>query len=269
MERLVTCPNGTTLCIDERGDEDGPLVVQLEGHSAQLVSTPESFCDRLAGRGFRIVRVDSRDVGRSSRFDGVEYTLADMVEDVHGLLQTLGRPAVVCGRSMGGAIAQLLALTHPDDVRGLGLFFTFAKETVGPPPAPVTPAPFTDLPTYLDWERRALPTIAGPRFPFSPEYVTWHAETTWRRGVSWAGMERQRRAMGLQDPWADRLGRLDVPVVVVHGTDDPVVPVAAAHRLGEFVSHADVRLVVGLGHQQPEELDDVFVAATRDACRDL
>lgn len=266
MEHVVTCANGTRLAIDEIGAPNAPLVLQLEGHMAQLVATPASYCARLADRGLRVVRVDNRDVGRSSRFDGSDYTLADMVDDVHGLLQVLGGPAVVCGRSMGGAIAQLLALTHPSDVRGLGLFFTFAKDAPWPPPAPIAPAPFTDLDSFREWERATLPGIAGPDYPFSTEDIDTLAETMWHRGVSWDGFERQRRAMGRPDPWAHRLGEIAVPVAVVHGAADPVIPVAAAHRLAALLPGAELRIIDGLGHQQPPELDDVFVTATLTAC---
>lgn len=262
MERIIHCPNGTRLCIDEIGDPGGPLVVQLEGHMAQLVSTPLSYAELLADHGLRVVRVDNRDVGRSSRCPGQDYTLADLAADVHGLIGELGGPAVVCGRSMGGAVAQLLAIHHPEDVCGLGLFFTFAKEAPSPDPAPIGPAPFHDETSFLDWERQSLPGIAGSRHPFSDADITWLADTMWRRGVDWAGFERQRRAMGLEPPWAARLAEVRVPTVVVHGAEDQVVPVAAARRLAELIPHAELSVVDGMGHQQPPALDDIFVDAT-------
>lgn len=265
MERIVTVANGTRLCIDEIGDPAAPLVLQLEGHMAQLISTPQSYCERLAERGFRVARVDNRDVGRSSRFPGVDYRLRDMVEDIHGLLHVLGSPAVVCGRSMGGAIAQLLAIHHPEDVLGLGLFYTYAKSPAihgDAPPAPFTPAPFVDERSFLIWERASLPAIAGSRHPYPPGYIEWLAPAMWARGVDWEGFERQRRAMGFEPPWANSLAAVDVPTVIVHGDEDPVVPVEAGRRLHTLMPGSDLRVVRGLGHQQPDELEDVFVAAT-------
>ena len=265
MERFVTVANGTRLCIDELGPADGPLLVQLEGHMAQYISTPQSYCEALAGHGFRVVRVDNRDVGGSQRFPGAEYTLDAMAEDVHGLVGLLGGPAVVCGRSMGGAIAQVLALRHPADVAGLGLFFTFAKHEPSSPPLPPAPAPFTGEEEFVAWEHKALPAIAGPDHPYPPGHIEWLARTMWARGVDWSGFERQRRAIGLQQPWAADLAEVGVPVSIVHGEQDGVVPVAAAHRLAWWLPRARCVLVPGLGHQQPPELDDVFVRATLHA----
>ncbi|MDO5499347.1 MAG: alpha/beta hydrolase [Propionibacteriaceae bacterium] len=229
MERTVRTANGTDLRIDEVGDAGAPLIVQLEGHMAQLIATPESYCRLLAEEGFRVVRVDNRDVGGSSRFPGRSYRLTEMAEDVHGLIGELGRPAVVCGRSMGGAIAQLLAIRHPDDVLGLGLFFTFAKEAPPrEPPAP-TMAPFHDQATFVAWEQQTLPGIAGSAHPFPAAYITWLATTMWRRGVDWSGFERQRRAMELEPPWGADLARVTVPTVIVHGEEDLIVPPAAGN----------------------------------------
>lgn len=263
MERLITTANGTRLGIDDRGDPTAPLVLQVEGHMAQLVSTPVSYCDRLVERGLRVIRVDNRDVGRSQRFPDTDYTLEDMAEDLFGLLTVLERPAVVCGRSMGGAIAQLLALAHPSHVSGLGLFFTFARD-VATAPDPIDPAPFADEASFLAWERASLPGIAGSGYPYSAEYVDGLAHTMWARGVDWLGFERQRRAMALTAPWAPRLPEITAPVAIVHGAEDPVIPVGAAHRLRDALPHASLRVVSDLGHQQPAELDDLFLAATTE-----
>ncbi len=262
-QRTVPLPGGTRLRIDEVGDPAGPLILQLEGHMAQLVATPSSYCKRLAQRGFRVVRVDNRDVGGSSRFAGSDYTLVDMARDVHELLAVLGSAAVVCGRSMGGAIAQLLAVEYPQDVLGLGLFFTYAKEDAAVArPLPIGPAPFDDEESFLAWERATLPGIAGSEHPFSQEYIEWLARTSWDRGVDWAGFERQRRAMALTDPWADRLAEVDVPTVIVHGEQDTVIPLHRAERLRELLPCATLHVVPGMGHQQPPALDELFAAAT-------
>ena len=268
VERMITLAGGARLCVDEVGDPADPLVLQLEGHMAQLIATPRSYCERLADRGFRVVRVDNRDVGRSSRCPDVPYTLLDLADDVHALIGELGGPAVVCGRSMGGAVAQLLALEHPGDVAGLGLFFTWAKTSDGwgtGQPTALCPAPFHDEDSFVAWEQTALPGIAGPGHPFDPRFIDELARTMWARGVDWTGFERQRRAMGLTPPWAGRLGRLRVPVSILHGTDDPVIPVAAGRRLAKLIPLATLRVVDGLGHQQPPALDELFVAATLDA----
>lgn len=267
VERDVTTPNGTRLRIDEAGDPRGRLVVQLEGHMAQLIATPQSYVDRLTELGMRVVRVDNRDVGGSDRFAGRPYALDAMADDVHGLIEVLGAPAVVCGRSMGGAIAQLLALAHPGDVLGLGLFYTFAKQSPSPPVPPPQPPPFADERSFVDWQSATVPWIAGSAHPYPPGFLDGLARRAWARGVDWSGFERQRLAMAGTEPWADRLAALGphLPVAVVHGAEDPIVPVQAAYRLHELVPHSSLQVVPGLGHQQPPELDELFVAATRHA----
>ncbi|NLT29739.1 MAG: alpha/beta hydrolase [Propionibacterium sp.] len=265
MERLITAANGTELCIDEFGAADAPLIVQLEGHQAQLVAVPDSYCRRLADAGFRVIRVDNRDVGRSQRFPGVEYTLAEMAEDVHGLLEVLGSPAVVCGRSMGGAIAQLLAVRHPGSVLGLGLFHTFAKQHHAGRVPPSSSAPFADFDEYRAWLGRSLPPIAGPDHPYSVEYLDRLARTQWARGVDWDGYDRQLRAMWRQPAWTAELAGVTVPVAIVHGLDDALTPPQNAELLAELLPQAEVHLVPGLGHQQPPALDELYLAATLHA----
>lgn len=266
MERVVRLANGSVLCVDERGDAHAPLILQIEGHMAQLVSTPETYVDRLVEIGYRVVRVDNRDVGRSARFDGAAYTLADMAEDLHHLLADLGGPAVVCGRSMGGAVAQLLALAHPDDVVGLGLFFTWAGSMTGGLEPEPRPAPFRDEESFLAWELDSLPRIAGSAHPFGRDEIETLARHLWQRGVSWDGYERQRRAIATTPPWASRLGEIAVPAVVVHGTEDPVIPVSAGEQLAGLIPGAELRLVDGMGHQQPPALDEFFLEATVAVC---
>lgn len=273
MEELIKVSAGE-LCIARQGDPGGPLVIHLEGHRAQLISLPEPYLRALGEAGMDVVSLDHRDVGRSFRATA-DYTLADMAKDVHELIGRLGRPAVITGRSMGGAIAQLLTLTHPDDVAGLGLFYTYAtgraeatddtEPASGLRPAAVPapePAPFHDLEQFIAYERGALPEIAGSRFPFEDGEIANLARRMWNRGVSWAGWERQRHAMAATEPWAHRLPEISVPTVVVHGAEDPVIDPAEGRRIAEAIPSADFHLVEGMGHQQPAELSDLFAELT-------
>ncbi|MBK7722123.1 MAG: alpha/beta fold hydrolase [Austwickia sp.] len=264
MERIVTVANGTRLCIDELGDPAGPLTVQLEGHMAQLVATPSSFCQRLADRGVHVVRVDHRDVGRSQRFPGVDYDLQDMAEDTHGLVAELGRPAIVCGRSMGGMIAQLLALTHPGDVAALGLFYTAAGSARAGQSDPEPMAEFPDLDAYTRWQATGLPGIAGPAYPASLTDIAEVSRRSWQRGVDAAGFTRQARALARTPDWRSRLAEIAVPVTIVHGDADPVIPLPAAHELQALIPGSVLTVVPGMGHQQPVELDAFFADVVTD-----
>ncbi|MDO5700882.1 MAG: alpha/beta hydrolase [Bowdeniella nasicola] len=258
-EEFVPVSSGS-LCVTRQGDPSGPLVLQLEGHRAQLISVPSEYLERLAAAGMNVVSVDNRDVGRSFHA-ARDYTLEEMAEDIHQLIGRLGGPAIVTGRSMGGAIAQLLALKHPDDVAGLGLFYTFAL-SARRAPSPPTPAPFLTCAEFIDYELEALEQLAGSRFPMRPDDIVELARAMWRRGVSWAGWERQRRAMETTEPWAHRLGEISVPTVVVHGSEDPVIPPEGGRQLAKGIEGADFHLIEGMGHQQPPELSDLFADLT-------
>lgn len=263
-EELVHIAGGS-LCITRRGDPAGPLIVHLEGHRAQLISIPTSYLDRLAAAGMHVVCVDNRDVGKSLRASG-DYTLEAMAEDVHQLIRRLGAPAIVTGRSMGGAIAQLLALTYPADVAGLALFYSYAQSEVREV-RPVAKAPFSTGAQFINYQLQALPQIAGSRFGLRRDDIVRLARTMWQRGVSWDGWERQRRAMEATQPWAHRLGEIRVPTVVVHGSDDPVIAPDYGCELAAAIDGASFHLVAGLGHQQPDELSQMFADLTLDLHR--
>lgn len=264
MQRLLTTPTGTTLCVEQTGVATGPLVLALEGHSAQLIQTPSAWARTLAGAGCHVVRVDNRDVGRSQRFDvpGQDaYTLADMAQDVHGLLEVLDAgPAVVCGHSMGGAVAQLLALDHPEDVVGLVLMSTWAASAPAAPRSAV-PAPFTDEEGFVAYEQVALPRGAGSRYPLVPSQVEALARAMWARGVDWDGIERQSLAISRTPPWAHRLAELaarcragELGVDIIHGTQDTTVDPAAAAALHQALPGSRLHLVPGMGHLWPAAL---------------
>ncbi|MDO5724250.1 MAG: alpha/beta hydrolase [Flaviflexus sp.] len=264
MEELISVAAGE-LCISRRGNASGPPIIHLEGHRAQHISFPDAYLDLLVEAGAHVVSVDNRDVGRSFRAEA-DYRLADMAEDVHELICQLGPPAIVTGRSMGGAIAQLLALAHPGDVAGLGLFYTYASDRRREP-RPAAPAPFHDRAQFIDYELGALPEIAGSRYPCAAPDIEALAGRMWARGVSWAGWERQRRAMEASEPWAHRLAEIVVPTVVVHGAEDPVIAPAEGSRLARAIAPATFRLIEGMGHQQPPELSELFAELTLDLLR--
>lgn len=265
MERIIETTSGIRLCIDEFGDPADPLALQLEGHMAQLIATPASFCTQLADRGFYVVRVDHRDVGRSQRFVDRRYSLHDMADDVHGLIEALAAgPALVCGRSMGGMIAQVLAVDHPRDVLGLALFYTAAPSERAAHPDPVQFPQLATEEDFVRWELETLPGIAGPAYPASADDIVAVATQAWARGVDVGGFERQLRAMRRTPDWSAKLLGIDVPVTIVHGDADPVIPVSSAHTLNRVIRRSHLEIVEGMGHQQPVELDDFFVDVVAD-----
>ncbi len=263
MEKWVAVGEEITICVQEFGDPDAPLMIHIEGHGAQLTSVPESYCQRLAEAGFHIIRFDNRDVGRSSRVP-CPYDLRDMASDVAVLIAAYGSPAVVTGRSMGGAIAQLLALEHPEMVAGLGLFFTYAKSAASAV-NPIRQAPYASVSQFKKWHFGQINKIAGSKYPWGEQQLKQLVASNWRRGFSWEGLERQRQAMERTDPWAKRLGEIKVPVSIVYGEEDPVIPVAAGKQLHRLIPHSRLHLVAGMGHQQPPQAEELFIQASLEA----
>lgn len=263
MEKMFSLDGGRTICVEEFGNPGNPLMIHIEGHGAQLVSIPESYCQRLAGAGFFVIRFDNRDVGRSSLALG-SYDLRDMAADVAALIRYYGSPATVTGRSMGGAIAQLLALDYPQLVSGLGLFFTYAKSSTQGV-NPVRAAPFANREEFITWHSRQITEIAGSKYPWEEKRLHDLVTKCWQRDFSWESLERQRQAMERTAPWAQRLREIKVPTSIVHGEEDPVIPEAAGRELHLLIQHSQLHLVPGMGHQQPAEADDLFVQATLEA----
>ncbi len=257
-DTLVAAANGTRLCLQVFGEPDAPLQVQLEGYGAQLVNLSRRFCVRLAARGFRVVRLDHRDSGRSQRFPGATYDLRAPAEDVAGLIHVLSKsPAIVCGRSMGGMVAQLSALAHPELVGGLGLFYTAPRTSGGavPEPGPVLP----EDPWVADFVASTMP-LAGSGYPYDPVELAALGRLMYARDHDPTAKVRLARAMAATPDWSGRLGSLRCRTAIAHGTEDPLIAPAAGVELASRIPGATLDLFAGMGHGQPPALDDRFVA---------
>ena len=263
MGNWVRAGKVISIYLQEFGDSGAPLMIHIEGHGAQLISVPKSYCQRLAQAGFHVIRFDNRDVGRSSRVPH-PYDLGDMANDVAEVIAAYGSPAIVTGRSMGGAIAQLLALEHPEMVAGLGLFFTYSKSAASAV-NPIRQAPYTSVSQFKKWHFGQINKIAGSKYPWDEQQLNDLVTNCWRRGFSWEGLERQRQAMERTEPWAKRLEEIKVPVSIVHGEEDQVIPLAAGKQLHRLIPHSRLHLVAGMGHQQPSQAEELFIQATLEA----
>lgn len=259
IDTIVETMSGTRLCIQVFGDPEAPLQVQLEGHGAQLISLSRQFCVDLAARGFRVVRVDNRDVGLSQKFPDTAYDLTDMAEDVYGLIEMFGGdPAVVCGRSMGGMIAQLLALRHPGAVSALGLFYTAPRP--GRRPADIgEPAPRLPEAEFVEDYVNQIRPLAGSIYPYDLAEVTRLGHQLWRRDADPHGPWRQSRAMASTEDWSADLGAILVPTAILHGDEDPLFPLEIGEELHRRIPGSMLRGLWGMGHGQPSQLDKAFV----------
>ena len=279
------------LCYQTFGDPTDPPLLLVMGLGAPLNWWPLSLCRALAQAGFFVIRFDNRDAGRSSTCHAPiglrhvvrafatgtgapPYTLNDMADDAAALLDRLGlASAHVVGASMGGMIAQTMALAHPDRVDSLtSIMSTTGRRTVGWQHPSVlahliSPRP-TSLEAYVAHTFTVSQTIGSPGFPTSIDEHRQRAEETWRRGVEPAGAARQMLAILRQPDRTLALRTLAVPTLVIHGTDDRMVHVSGGRATASAVPGAELLLIDGMGHDLPAALHATFTdAISRVAAR--
>jgi pimeloyl-ACP methyl ester carboxylesterase len=266
--------NGVDLCVETFGSPTDPAILLVMGAGASMDWWHDDFCARLAAGPRYVIRYDHRDTGGSTSYPPGEpgYTGDDLVADAAALLGVLGvRRAHVVGQSMGGALAQLLALDHPECVASLTLV---ATSPAGPDP---------DLPPMSDEARADLAAIAEPDWSDRAaviEYLTeqWRATSSRSRPFDAEGtralcarvvdrttnMESSLKnayATEGSDRWRERLGGLDVPTLVVHGTEDPLFPLGHGVALAREIPGAELLTLEGGGHELARRDWDVVVPA--------
>jgi pimeloyl-ACP methyl ester carboxylesterase len=291
-ERVVNGP-GVDIWTDAFGVAESPAVVLIMGSYYQGIAWPEEFCQRLADAGRYVIRYDHRDVGRSSVFDYETdpYTLVDLARDVIVILDGYGIEAAhLVGASMGGMIAQQVALDFPQRVLTLTSFMStpLAKSFTDGSAAPDLPGP-----TPVAWKAFETVPLAGSTMTREQRIEGW---TTFQRAVSGSLVifdeegTRQlhtrfvERAQDLDAMWnhlaataaspdrTERLATLDAPTLVVHGTLDPVVPIAHGYATAAAIPGAELLVIEGLGHEyDPRALEPVADAVIRHtgAAQDL
>lgn len=279
-------PNSVTLCYRESGTPDGPPLVLISGLMEDLSGWSPAFLDGLADRGFRIIRLDNRDAGRSSRIPSPPpttwqqlssqvrpdaYRLEDMAQDVVYLLDSLGIDrAHVLGRSMGGMIAQTIASEHPGRVVTLTSFYS----TTGDPKVGkvafstkrmLLAKPPKSLEEYIAYSRKMLDHLAGRRYPYDQDLETAHARTAWRRAVA-AGPgareagARQIQAIAASRDRTPRLRTIRVPTLVINGDRDLIVHPSGGDATARAIPGARHIVIAGMGHHIAPALVDQLVA---------
>jgi pimeloyl-ACP methyl ester carboxylesterase len=273
------------ICYQTFGDpSDRPLLLVM-GLSGPMTWWPQDLCRHLATEGFYVIRFDNRDAGRSDRIAHgrlgrnhlvraflkapvtAAYSLIDMAEDGVHVLDALGvRQAHVCGVSMGGMIAQTMALEHPERVLSLtSLSSTTGSRRVGWQDPKLLPQLIArsdrNREAYVESSARYWQMIASPEWADDVEVQRQRAEETWDRGISLSGVLRQMVAILTAPDRTKRLGDVDVPVTIVHGTADRLVHVSGGKATAKAIKGAEMMLVPGLGHDLPSALIPTFVEA--------
>ena len=277
---------GVELCYQTFGDPDGDPLVLVMGLGGPMTWWDPELCRMLAEEGFYVVRFDNRDVGRSSRVGGrvtrstlvraaagvrvrAPYSLDDMAADTFGLMDHLGlESAHLVGVSMGGMIAQLMAIGQPRRVRSLtSIMSTTGKRTVGwqhPSLLPTLLAPRgPSREAYVQSSTTVWRLIGSPDYPLPLEVTEARAGDTFDRGVSASGVLRQMLAVVTQSNRAMRLRSLNLPSMVIHGLADKMVHVSGGRATAAAIPGAELLLIDGMGHDLPPDLFGTFVSAIR------
>ena len=257
------------------GDRSDPPLLLVMGLGMQLIHWDRELCELLAERGFHVIRFDNRDSGLSTKIEApvpnvmrlmarlptrVPYLLDDMATDTLGLLDQLGiERAHVVGASMGGMIAQTMAIREPRRVLSLGsMLSTTGDRRVGTPKLRVwsilmRKAP-RDREAYIAYFARVFRMIGSPAYPQDDARVRERAAATYDRGHYPAGTARQLAAILASGSRTASLRELDVPTVVIHGEADPLVPLRAGRATADPIPGAELITIPGMGHDLPKEL---------------
>ncbi|WP_340540996.1 alpha/beta fold hydrolase [Nocardioides sp. GXZ039] len=273
------------LCYQTFGEPTDEPLLLIMGLAGPMTWWDPELCEMLARRGFYVIRFDNRDAGRSSRgrgrvtrsmlvraFAGVPvrapYSLDDLAGDAYGLLDHLGiERAHLVGVSMGGMIAQTMAIAHPDRIRSLtSIMSTTGRRTVGwqhPSLIRNLLARSTGREAYIRSSINTWRMIGSPAYPTPRADAEKRAAETYDRGVSLAGLTRQMAAIITQPDRTPALRALPVPTTVIHGLADKMVHVSGGRSTAAAVPGADLLLIDGMGHDMPPALFETLAAAIR------
>lgn len=275
----ITTPNtDIEIFYEDHGPAEADVILLVMGLGAQLTLWPDELVDALLADGFRVIRYDNRDIGLSQKMEGaraptlavqvlrkkigfpakVPYTLKDMADDGIGLLDALGiARAHVVGASMGGMIAQLMAIHHADRLASL----TSIMSTTGNGKLPqaekhamealIAPLKAMDEETIVAHGLNVARNIGSPGFPFDPDAQRERVLKNIRRSVYPAGLPRQLAAIIDDGCRRTRLANVRVPTLVLHGEDDPLVKLEAGEDTAKHISGARLVTIPGWGHDIP------------------
>jgi pimeloyl-ACP methyl ester carboxylesterase len=262
--------NGTvSIEYESFGDPAGEAVLLINGLGSQMTRWPEAFCALLVGKGLYVIRFDNRDVGLSTWLaDGEVYAVADMVGDAAAVLDAAGkRCAHIVGISMGGMIAQEFAAAHPDRTLSLTSIMSNTGNPDLPPPTVAAletlnarPSNPGDANFIADSVKRAE-TIGSPGYPWPEGALAARARAEANRAFNPPGVARQMAAIRASGDRRPKLATITAPTVVLHGADDPLVPVAGGRDTAASIKGAELRVIPGMGHDLPPALYQTFIDA--------
>jgi len=251
------------------GDAAAETILLVNGLGSQMTRWPEAFCEKLVAKGYRAIRYDNRDTGLST-WPSEAYALADMANDGMAVLDSVGvRRAHIAGVSMGGMIVQRMAIDHPDRVlsmtsimsapgaQGTLMSTPEASAVLNNPP----PDPKADYEAFVAHGVRNAKVIGSPAYPWTDEELRERVIAEHARAFNPAGVARQMAAIRADGDRTPALGKLTLPVVVLHGADDPLVQAVGGEATAAAIPGAELRVIPGMGHDLPPGLYDIFIDA--------
>ncbi len=276
------------------GDPARPAMVLIMGLGMQLTGWPDSFCQALVARGYRVIRFDNRDCGLSGRAQAKKranlllamaaaalglpvrtpYTLEDMAGDTIGLMDRLGlQQAHIVGASMGGMIAQVLAAKFPQRVLSLtSIMSTSGNRRVSKPTKAARktllarPADPKNTDAVIEHMVDMFGVVGSPGYPLTREELRLRIGRSVRRAYYPAGVARQLLAVIASGDRRKQLRTIVAPTLVIHGAEDPLVPLAAGRDTAQHIPGASLLVIAGMGHDFPEALMPRLATAIADHC---
>jgi pimeloyl-ACP methyl ester carboxylesterase len=282
-EERIAPANGLELCFQEMGDPEGRPLLLVMGLATQMIAWHDGFCSLLAERGYRVIRFDNRDIGRSTKLSdkgvpskvdlllgrraSAPYLLRDMAADAVGLLDHLEiDQAHIVGASMGGMIVQQMAIDHPRRVRSMtSIMSTTGSRRAGQPSLKTFGVLLGNPPKsraqVIERAVKTFKVIGSPGFPFEEDTVREMAARSYERGHSAAGVTRQLHAIVASGDRTEGLHKVQVPTAVIHGTRDPLVKPSGGRATAKAVPGARLMMIDGMGHDLPRDLWPTFAEA--------
>ena len=282
--------NGIEIAYDKFGDPNHPAVLLIMGLGAQMIDWREEFCMELANHGYLVIRFDNRDCGLSEKFGhagkvnlpeiiktilagkrgDAAYGLEDMADDAIGLLDFLeiGQAHIV-GLSMGGMIAQTMALRHPERMLTLTSIMSSTNEADLPQPSPEAAALLShaapqDRAEYIEYALENSITLGGSAYTHDEDLYRAHAGRRYDRGIYTEGFGRQLAAVLTAKGRREALKSLEIPTLVIHGTTDPLIPVECGVDTAQAIPGSNLKLIEGWGHSLPPTLWPTLIKSMVD-----
>jgi pimeloyl-ACP methyl ester carboxylesterase len=255
------------------GERTNEAVLLINGLGSQMTRWPEAFCALLVDKGLFPIRFDNRDVGLSTWLkESDKYTAADMAADAAAVLDAVGKAkAHIVGVSMGGMIAQEFAAAYPQRTLSLTSIMSHSGNPDLPQPTPAAmatlnarPVDRTDPDFIADSVKRAE-TIGSPAYPWPAGALAERAQAEAARAFNPPGVARQMAAIRASGDRRAKLATITAPTMVLHGEDDPLVPVAGGRDTAANIKGAELRVIPGMGHDLPPALFATFVETVERA----